>query len=118
LIQAGCFAGTEVGSGMENKKWQTELISSNQFLGQGAKRVGVKDWIGGGEIDQVIGVSKNGMQPDSFGMVEKRRDLVRLERSCEPLHIVLHENLHRGALNRTGPFNGPMGATRDRHVRA
>ncbi len=66
--------------------------------------------IGGGEIDQVIRVRKSGMEFRALGVIEERRDFPTLQGPREPLHIVLHENLHRRAFDRTRAFDG--------HVRA
>ena len=74
-------------------------------------------WISGGEIDQIIGVGKGGMKFGALGVIEKRRDFLALQRAGEPLHIVLHKNLHGRAVNGTGSLDGPVHAATDRHVR-
>ena len=74
--------------------------------------------IGRGEIDQVIGMCENRASSRALRMIEKRLDFRARERPREPLHVVFHENLHRGALDRARPFYRPMHPARDRHVSA
>ena len=81
-------------------------------------RVGVELRIGGGEIDQVIRVRESGLEFGSLGVIEEGRDFLALQRPGEPLHVVLHKNLHRRAFDRTRPLDGPMDAAADRHVGA
>ena len=47
-------------AGMQDQKWQLELIGANEFLGQSANRIGVKLRIGRREVDQVIRMRENG----------------------------------------------------------
>ena len=49
-------------------------------------------------------------------MFKKGADLPGRERKCEPLHVVLHKHLHRGAVDRTRPFDGYVDTAADRHV--
>ena len=51
-------------------------------------------------------------------MVEKRANLPASKRPGEPLHIVLHKDLHCSAPDGTSPLNRHVHATADRHVRA
>ena len=51
-------------------------------------------------------------------MFEKSADLLARKRTREPLHVVLHEHLDRGALDRATALDRSVHATADRHVRA
>jgi len=51
------------------------------------------------EIDQIIRVAKNRQQLAALLMFEKRADFLAPERTREPLHVVLHEYLDRGAVD-------------------
>ena len=103
---------------MEHEKRQLKLIGADQFLGERAKGVRVKLRVGRREIDQVIRVRENRGELGPLRMIEERLDLVRRERPREPLHVVLHENLHRRALDRTRALDRAMHAAADRDVRA
>src|SRR6266446_5203063 len=70
-----------------------------------------------GEIDQIIGMSKNGHQLRALSVVEKGANLAHAQRSREPLHVILHKHLHRRALDRTCAFDRCMDPAADRHVR-
>ena len=51
-------------------------------------------------------------------MIEKRRDLLALQGPGEPLHIVLHKNLHRRAIDRPRSLDGAVDPATDRHMGA
>src|SRR5712664_661787 len=51
-------------------------------------------------------------------MFEERADFVAREGPREPLHIVFHEHLDRGAFNRATALDRRMHAAADGHVRA
>ena len=74
--------------------------------------------IRGREVDQIIGMGKNGHQLGALSVVEKGANLDQGQRRCEPLHIVLHKHLHRRALDRTCAFDRGMDPAANRHVRA
>ena len=74
--------------------------------------------IGRGEVDQVVGVRENGVELAALRVPEKGGDLGTLERTREPLHVVLHEDLHRRALDRARALNRAMHAPANRHMRA
>ena len=54
----------------------------------------------------------------ALSMFEEDANFLALERPREPLHVVLHEHLDRGALDRATALDCSMHATADRHVRA
>src|SRR4030095_10347588 len=51
-------------------------------------------------------------------MSGEKRDFIASKRTSEPLHVVFHEHLHGGAVDRTGTLYGHVDATGNRHVRA
>ena len=51
-------------------------------------------------------------------MFEEGADFFAHERTREPLHIVLHEHLDRGAVDRAAALDCGLHAAADRHVRA
>ena len=51
-------------------------------------------------------------------MFEESANFLELERSREPLHVVLHEHLDRGALDRAAALDRGVDAATDRHMRA
>ncbi len=51
-------------------------------------------------------------------MLKKSADLVAHERACEPLHVILHKHLDRGAIDGAPALNRHVHATADRHVGA
>ena len=51
-------------------------------------------------------------------MLKKSADFVGHKRACEPLHVVLHKHLDRGALDRAAALDRHVHATADRHVGA
>jgi hypothetical protein len=59
---------------VQDQKGQLELIRAHQFFRKRSKGVGVELRIGGGEVDQVIRMRKNGMEFCALGMIEERRD--------------------------------------------
>ena len=99
LLEARFFTGAEVCAGMENEKRQFHLVGAHEFLGERADRVGVELRVGGREIDEVIRVRENGAELLALRMIEERRDLLLPERPREPLHVVLHEDLHCRAVD-------------------
>src|SRR6476620_6334086 len=78
----------------------------------------MKLWIGGGEIDQVIGMGEDSLQFAALTMPQESGDLFLLQRASEPLHVVLHENLHGGALDRASALDGHVHTAADRHMGA
>src|ERR1700688_2836674 len=63
-------------------------------------------------------MGKNRRQLGTLGVIEKGANFLLHERSREPLHIVLHEDLHGGAVDRTGAFDRHVHPAADRHVGA
>jgi len=51
-------------------------------------------------------------------MINKSSDFLSRQRTGKPLHIVLYEHLHGGAVDRTRPLDCHVHAPTDRHVRA
>lgn len=51
-------------------------------------------------------------------VIKKSRNLLTGERTREPLHVVLHEYLDRGAIDGAAALDRHMNATADRHVGA
>src|SRR6266540_1418078 len=51
-------------------------------------------------------------------MVKKSTDFLLLQWASKPLHVVLYEHLHGGAVDRTRPLNRHAHAAADGHVRA
>src|SRR4029453_6153630 len=49
-------------------------------------------------------------------MFKEGPDFVAGKRAGEPLHVVLHENLHGSAVDRAGALNRQIHATSNRHV--
>jgi hypothetical protein len=78
----------------------------------------VKSRVAGGKIDQVPAVAKNGAQRIAQRMLAKGPDLGCAERLRKPLHVVLHEDLHRCAADRASAVNGRRNPARRRDVRA
>ena len=72
----------------------------------------------GGEINQVIGVGKDGAQLGTLFVFAECAHFLWRDRSREPLHVVLDENLHGRAANRAGSLDGHVHSATDRHVRA
>ena len=103
---------------MQDEKRQFKLVRSDQFLRERANRVGVELRIGGRQVDQVIRVREGRLKFGALGVIEKRGDLFAQQRPGEPLHVVLHENLHRRAIDRARSLDGAMDAAADRHVSA
>ena len=66
------------------------------FLRQRAERVGVKLRIGGGEIDQVIGVRKNGAELFALRVAQKGRDLRALQHHLQLLIAALRDQEEDG----------------------
>ena len=74
--------------------------------------------IGGCEVDEIIRVGKGRVKLGTLSVIEESGDFLAEQRPGEPLHIVLHENLHRGAIDRAGPLDGTMDPAADGHVGA
>jgi len=74
--------------------------------------------IGRRQIDQIIGVRKDGSQLAALLMLQESADFLGRKRTSEPLHVVLHENLHSRALDRAGALDRHVRPTRNRHVGA
>ena len=58
------------------------------------------------------------MEFGALGVIEKRRDFHALQGPGEPLHVVLHKNLHCRAFDRTGSLDRAVQPAADRHVSA
>ena len=78
---------------------QFKLVRAHQFLRKSAKRVGVELRIGGREIDKIICMGESRVDFSSLRVIEKSEDLFTEQRPGEPLHVVLHENLHCRAVD-------------------
>src|SRR5207302_3440924 len=74
--------------------------------------------IGGGEIDQIVRVRKNRGQQSALLVIAKRANFVGGQWPGEPLHVVFHENLHGGAIDRTSALDRHVRTTSDGHVSA
>ncbi len=61
----------------------------------------MKRRVRGSEIDEIICMRKYRTEVGALRMVHEGMDFLSCERAREPLHIIFHENLHRGAGNRT-----------------
>ena len=64
------------------------------------------------------GVTTEGAPLAALLMFEEGANFFARERTREPLHVVLHEHLDRGALDRATALDRGVDATADRHVRA
>jgi hypothetical protein len=71
-----------------------------------------------GEIDKVIRVREGGLDLTTLRMPNECFDLRALERAREPLHVVLHKDLHCGAIDGAGTLDRAVRAAPNRHVRA
>ena len=118
FFEAGFFTNAEMRAGMKNQKRQLELMRAGELFRQGADGIGVKLRICGREIDQIIRVGKDRQQVAALDTIAKRPDFLACERAREPLHIVLHEHLNGGALDRTAALDCGVHAATARHVRA
>jgi len=78
----------------------------------------VKLRIGGGEIDQIIRVRKHRSQLPALPVIKKNANFFSGQWPSEPLHVVFHENLHRGAIDRTGALDRQVYTAGDRHMSA
>ena len=103
---------------MQHQKWELKLICADQFFGERANGIGVKLRIRRGKVDQVIGVAKHRRQFTALDVIEKSTDFLAGQRPGEPLHIVFHEDLHRGAADRSRALDGHARPAADGHVRA
>jgi hypothetical protein len=74
--------------------------------------------IGGGQINEVVRVREGRVEFLPLDVIEKSRDFFGQQRAGEPLHVVLHENLHRRAFDRAPPLDRAMHSAPDRHVSA
>src|SRR3984893_15036095 len=99
---------------MENEKGKLELIGTDQFFRKRAQRVGLELRIGRSKINQVIGVVEDRQEVAALLMSDKGANFVASKRSCEPLHVVLHENLHGRAADGTATLDGHVRAAGDR----
>ena len=117
-LQAGLFPGAEMRARMQNEERQLELMGAGQFLRESADGVGVELRIGRGQVDQIIGVGEDGRQFGALPVPEEGVNLRLGQGPGEPLHIILHENLHGGALDGAGAFDGHVRAAADGHVSA
>jgi len=73
----------------------------------------MKRRVRGSEIDEIICMRKNRTEFGALRVVQEGIDFVSGEWAREPLHIIFHENLHRGAGNRTRSLNRAMHAAGD-----
>jgi hypothetical protein len=78
----------------------------------------VKLSIRGSEIDEVISVTKNRQQFTPLDVIDESADFVSPQRAGKPLHVVLYENLHGCALDRTRALDRHARPAADGHVRA
>ena len=118
LFQTCFFARAEVRTRMQHQKRELKLICPDQFFGERSNGIGVKLRIGRSEVDQVIGVPEHRQQFAALDVIEKSADFLAGQRSGEPLHIVFHEHLHRGAADRSRALDGHARPATDGHVRA
>ena len=95
-----------------------KLVRASNFLGERANRIYSKLWIRRSEIDEVISVPKYRQQFAPVDMIEESADFFPPERPGKPLHVVLYEDLQRGALDRTRALNRHAHTAADGHVRA
>ena len=84
---------------MQHQKWQLKLVCTGEFFREGANRIRVKLRISCSEIDEVIGVAEHGQQFAPLDVIKKGSDLLSPQRVGKPLHVVLHEDLHSGAVD-------------------
>src|SRR4051812_14899695 len=105
-------------TGMKNEKRQLELIRAHELFRQRAQRVRVELRVSGREINQVIRVREHRLQMTTLRMPQKGGDLLPFQWPGEPLHVVLHEDLHGRAIDRTGAFDRAMQPAANRRVSA
>ena len=74
--------------------------------------------IGGGEIDQIIRVRKHRSQLPALPVIKKNANFFSGQWPSEPLHVVFHENLHRGAIDRTSTLDRQVCAAGNGHMSA
>jgi hypothetical protein len=98
---------------VHDQKRQFELVRPDEFFRERAERVGVELRIRRREIDEIVRVGERRGQFFPLGVIEKRRDLFRQQRPGEPLHVVLHENLNRRAIDRAPPLDRAMDSAAD-----
>src|SRR5207237_8641395 len=104
-FESGLFACAKVRPGMHDQERQFKLVRASKFLGQRANRIRVKLSIRRSEVNEVISVAKNRQQLTPLDMIEESTDFAPLQGACKPLHVVLYENMHRGALDRKLALN-------------
>jgi hypothetical protein len=63
-------------------------------------------------------VREHRQQFTALNVIEKSADFLAGERFGEPLHIIFHEHLHRGASDRPRALNSHAHPAADGHVRA
>ena len=71
FVEPGFFAGAEMRARMQDEERQFELVRAEEFLGERAKRVGVKLRIRGREIDQVIRVRESRVELGALRVIEE-----------------------------------------------
>ncbi len=69
-----------------------------------------------GEIDQIIRMRKNRSQLLAPLVIEKGANFTSRQWPGEPLHIVFHENLHRGAIDRASALYRQVCPAGDGHM--
>ena len=74
--------------------------------------------IGRREVDQVIGMREHDREFRPLPVPNECLDLLLRQWPREPLHVVLDEDLHRGALDRARPFDRAMDPAPNGHVSA
>src|SRR2546430_7418200 len=72
--------------------------------------------ISSGEINQIIRMRKNRSQLGTLLVIEKSANFFGGQWPGEPLHVVFHENLHRGAIDRTSTLDRQVCPACDRHM--
>ena len=111
LLQSRLDPRPHVRAGMKHEKRKFKLVGAHQFLAQGTKGFLMKIFARGGEIDQVPAMPENRAEFAPLRMIEEGADFLVGKRRCEPLHVVLHEDLHRGAADTESAVNRLFSAT-------
>src|ERR1051326_1373906 len=112
------FATAHVAAGMEHDERQIERLRPLQFVRQSAFRLLVKTRIHCAEIDEIAAVSKDRLELRLPAKQAESLDFPGSKRLGFPLHVVLGENLQRGAACGDRAFYRLVHAACDRHVRA
>src|SRR5258708_5346561 len=114
-LNSGIYACAEVGTGKKDEEGLFLVIGSLQPCFERLPGFLENVVIVCRQIDQVAGMSKH-----DFWFFGKRAESSKLrlgKRFREPLHVIFHENLNRGATDRLTAFKSLARAARYRHVR-